>query len=193
MTDKKERDRKIFHLVLGLAIALLIYCSIFTELILFLIVIAALAVSVISKRTKIPVMQWFLERFEREKDLRSFPNKGTFYLFLGAFLTLVLFKKDIAAAAVLILALVDSVPALAGNHGKTPHPFNSKKNIEAAFCGFVAAAVASLILIPWYQALLASLAAIIVEGMSIEIRFDALNDNITIPLVSALVIWLLCL
>ncbi len=188
---KKERNRQIFHLILGLIVALLIHQAIITELVSFLIVVIGFAISVISKKRQIPVIYWFLKRFEREKDIKKFPGRGALYFFLGVFFTLIIFKKETAAAAVLIFAIVDTIPPLIGKYGKIPHPLSSKKYLEAALGGFIIAGFAATILIPWYQAALASLAAVIVEGIDLRAKLDPLDDNITVPLISALVIWLI--
>lgn len=189
MIDKLELRRQIFHICSGLVIVLLLYFDILNRLILFVITIVAILLSLLSRKIKIPVLDWFLKKFEREENLKRFPGKGVVFYLTGAFVVVSLFEKDIAMAAIMILALGDSISHLAGRFGGIKHPFSGKKFFEGAIAGVIAGFLGALLFVVWYEALLASLFAMTAEGLELRLGMQKVDDNIVIPIVAAFVIW----
>lgn len=184
-----ETRRQIFHLFFGIVIVALLMYGFIDKWILLYLVIIGFIISLTSKRMKIPLINWFLENFERTEDLKKFPGKGVITFLIGAFLVTLFFSMDIAMPAILVLALGDSVSHIFGVHyGKRKHLLNNKKFIEGSIAGFIAAFIGALIFVPWHEAFFAALFAMIVEAIEIKIGAEQVDDNIVIPLVAAIVI-----
>jgi len=184
-----EIKRKFLHLFLGiLLVALLMFGFIGTIHVFFLMIISII-ISFLSRKYKIPGMNWFLNNFEREENLKKFPAKGFIFYLIGAFLVLLFFPLDIAMPAILVLAFADSIGHLFGiKFGRIPHPFVSTKFLEGWFVGLIAGFIGAFIFVPWHEALAASFFAMLVEGIEIKIGADEIDDNLIIPLVAAIAI-----
>ena len=133
-----EWNRQLFHIFLGFVIVgLLMYGLINKEIILVLIFIG-LILSYLSKKTKIPVIYELLQRYERKQDIERFPGKGMLFYFIGVYIALLLFPREVAMASIMVLALGDSVSHLYGLHlGKIKHPLSSTKFLEGTIAGFI--------------------------------------------------------
>ncbi|MFO8172840.1 MAG: hypothetical protein ACQET1_09400 [Gemmatimonadota bacterium] len=111
------------------------------------------------------------------------PASSTWYV-LGALLTLLLFPLHLAQGGILVLALADPAASLLGRAFGT-RPFGTGTLEGTAV--FVSVAFLSLLpFAPWLPALMAALVAAMVE----VIRWP-LDDNLTLPLVTAAVLSLL--
>jgi len=185
-----EVKRKFLHLILGIFIVVLLLYGFIDKTHLFLLIIISIIISFIYKNYKIPVINWFLQNFERDFDLKKFPGKGFIYYLIGSFLVLLFFPLEIAMASILVLAFADSVGHIFGiKFGRTRHPFSSTRFIEGFIAGFVAGFIGALVFLPWHEALAASFFAMLVEGIEINLGGQEVDDNLIIPLVSAIVIW----
>jgi len=191
MLTTKETGRKILHLVFGLLIASAIFLVLLDKAGMLAVLFAGISISLISKKANIPLISWFLDRFERENVKDKFPGKGTIYFFAGTTLALFLFTKDVAAAAVIILALGDSFAPLVGQFGRIKHPLDKYKSIEGVIAGIVAASAGASLFVSLPEAIIASTAAMIAEGMRIVAWNEKLDDNLVIPLVAGAVITLM--
>ena len=185
-----ELNRQIFHILLGLVIViLLVYGFLSDEIILGLILIGIL-LSFLSKRIKIPIIHNLLQRFEREKEIRKFPGKGTIFYLIGVYISLLLFPREIAMASIMILALGDSISHLYGLHyGRIKHPLSSTKFFEGTIAGFIAGFIGAFVFLPWHEAFFASLAAMIAEAVEIKIGTEQVDDNLIVPIVAGAVVW----
>jgi dolichol kinase len=189
MKDNLEVRRQIFHSLLGVATVGLLSVNLVNGAILFFAIILGIIFSLLSRKHKIPVIYWFLDKFERAEDLKRFPGKGVIHYLLGVFLVVVFFPLDMAMAAIMVLALGDSASNLFGaRYGKTPHPFTSRKNLEGLFAGIAAGFLGALVFVKWYEALFASFIAMVVEGIEMKIGVEEVDDNVIIPIVAAAVI-----
>lgn len=187
-----EIRRRCFHISYGLLIVLLLVIHVLTPWRLVILLAFGILLSLLSRSLKIPFIYWFLENFERSEVLEKFPGKGAMLFTLGCVIPLFLFSRDIALASIMILTFGDGVSHLVGRTwGKRNIPFSQKKRIEGSIAGMGAAFLAALFFVRPLEALLASFVAMTVEA--IEIRFFQydIDDNITVPLVAALVIFLL--
>jgi dolichol kinase len=70
--------------------------------------------------------------------------------------------------------------------GKTKLPFNKGKNIEGTIFGFILAFLGAMIFIDPARALIAAAVGMLVEGVP-----SPINDNLTIPLVTGFVLFLI--
>jgi len=187
-----EFNRQMFHIFLGLALVLLLKYGFMGDKFILILVIIGIILSYLSKKYDIPVIRDLLQKFERKEDLEKFPGKGIIFYLIGAYVSLVLFPKEIAMASIMILAFGDSVSHMFGLHyGKRKHPLSKTKFLEGTIAGFIAGFLGALIFLPFLEAFLASLAAMIVEGVEMKIRAEQVDDNLIIPLVAGTVAWLI--
>lgn len=185
-----EVKRKLLHLIFGILLVILLRFGIVEKLHLFILLIIIIIISFLSKKTKLPGINWLMQHFERDKVIKKFPFKGLIFYLIGVLLVLFLFPMDIALAAILVLAFADSIGHLFGiKFGKIPHPFVSTKFVEGWIAGFIAGFIGALIFVPWHEALAASFFAMLVEGIEIKIGAEEVDDNLIIPLVAASAIW----
>ncbi len=199
--DWMEVRRQALHAIIGLAITAFVWkYSQFWQVIL-IIAAAGLALSysiktaatakneAVKRLRKLAVNA--LRLVERKKELQNFPGKGAIMLFLGAGITAAIFRNE-AAAAITILAVGDSISPLAGRFfGRTGHKgiFASRKTVEGSIAGFVLAAAAAAFLVPIWTAIAAAAAGMIVEAMNLRILKRKIDDNLTVPVAAAAVIW----
>ncbi|MBI5871986.1 hypothetical protein HZB88_02775 [archaeon] len=152
---------------------------------LAVMLIAGILTSVFSMKYDIPVVSWFLDRFEREEYRRKFPGKAAILFVLGSLIALVLFPKDIALASILILSLGD---AFAHVFGKilSRRRYVYLKSVEGTIIGIVTGFLGALIFVNPLSAAVGSFAAMGSEA----VRTKLFDDNILIPLVAGAVMWL---
>lgn len=187
-----EWNRQLFHIFLGIAIVVLLMFGFINKEMILALIIAGLIFSYLSKKTRIPVIYNLLRLFERKEDIEGFPGKGIIFYFIGIYIALLLFPKDIAMASIMVLALGDSVSHLYGLHyGKTRHPFSKTKFLEGTIAGFIAGFIGALVFARWYEAFFASLVAMIVEAIEIKIGARQVDDNLIVPFVAGAVVWMI--
>jgi dolichol kinase len=130
---------------------------------------------------RFPVLSWFIRKYERNGNR---PGKGVLTFVIGSLLALVLYKNEIAFAAILILAFEDSFSTVFGKlYGKTKLRMN--KTLEGAAAGFLACFSASLMVLPPRIAFIACIFATAVEF------FAVIDDNILIPIVTGGIMYML--
>ena len=189
--NQLEIKRQIFHLFLGVATVLLLNYNIITAPLMLIGAVKGILLSLLSRKFRIPIVSWLLDTFERKEDLKTFPGRGAIYYAIGCFIAVALFPKDIAMASILILAFGDSASHFAGVHiGKIKHPLNDKKFLEGTLFGFIAAFVAASFVISPIEALLASLAAMLIEAVEVKFGSNMVNDNLIIPVLAGVVVYL---
>lgn len=181
-----ELRRQAFHLLLGIIIVILVNYYILNLKILLIILFIGIILSFLCNYLKIPVIEWFLEKFDR----KNANGLGVVTYFIGVIIVLGFFGKDIALASILILALGDSFCHL-GRFGKIKNPLNKKKLIEGSIIGIIAATIAASFFVPIYAAFFGSLIGMTFESLDLKIRGRELDDNILIPLSSAIVMSLI--
>jgi dolichol kinase len=194
MLTRREIDRQVFHLLLGLALAFLFYIDILTPLAMFLGIVCGLLLSFISKRLEVPLFSTFLNWLERDQYRKKFPGRGMILYFVGVLLVMQLFEKDIALAAIMVLALGDSISHLFGaKFGKIKNIFNGdgRKLFEGTLAGTFFGFIGAALFVPIPEAFLGSLAAMTAEVIKIDFNDKTLDDNIVVPLVAGTVIYLL--
>jgi phytol kinase len=194
MFPKKEIARQILHLLIGLVTVLLIHFNVLSSLAILLLIVAGVIASILSKRIWLPFFTYFLNKLERKNVRKSFPGKGLVFFFIGVLLAKQLFAKDIALAAIMILALGDSVSHLFGRKfGKLKNIFNgkSKKLFEGTIAGTVAGFFGAIFFVSIPEAFVASFIAMVAEVVEIDFNNNTLDDNLVIPLIAGTVIFLM--
>ncbi|MBN1503331.1 hypothetical protein JW930_07365 [Candidatus Woesearchaeota archaeon] len=191
--ESLEIRRKLFHILFGIAIAssLLVLAKEQVLLILILFLIFGIASSILVYfRIRLPLLSFFLNKFDRAEHLNNFPGKGAFYYVTGCFFTILLFPVKIAVASILTLAFGDSIASLVGKYyGRTKHPLNPKKILEGTIAGIAAATLSVVLFVPFAKALFATSVAMIVEAL--ELKYFNIDDNLSIPLVTGAILLLL--
>jgi len=193
MLTKRELYRQILHALVGIVTVILIYYNLLSPFAILLLIIIGIVSSIISKRVKLPGFNFFLNTLEREEQKKKFPGKGLIFFFIGVLLSVQLFDKNIALAAIMVLALGDSISHIVGEKfGKTKNIFNgnSKKLLEGTFAGTLAGFLGALIFVPIPEAFLGSAIAMIAEVIKIDLNDSTLDDNLVVPLVAGTIMLL---
>ena len=191
-----ELKRQLFHMATGVIVAGSIY---FLEktivMILFaLIIIIGSFLSHSSKTKKIPIIDWILDKFEREKDSKKFPGKGAFFFMLGALISVLLYGSNIAYMAILILAIGDAATTMGGKiFGRTKHIHSKRKTVEGSFVGVGITFIALLFLtaLNSLTAFIVSVAFGVVESIIYRINDYEIDDNFVIPIVCGFILFIL--
>lgn len=114
--------------------------------------------------------------FEREKES---PMWGAIMFFLGVFLTVLIFSKEIAIPAIAILALADSASALIGKlYGKIKLPHNKALSLEGSLAFFVVAILILIFYLPLERTLLYGFILAVVETI------PGIEDNLSVPILA---------
>ena len=187
-----ETRRNLFHLILGLLVVAGLYYNILDVWIMLAVVVVGFLLSTASRRRPVPLINWFLQRFERKEDLEGgIPGRGALFFFVGLLLALALFEHEVVLASATIFVLADSISPLIGvKVGRVRHPLSDKKFLEGSIAGFIFAFLGAMLFVSPLEALLATFFAVVVEAID-TVNGRRIEDNITIPLVAGLVITLL--
>lgn len=137
----------------------------------------------IDKKRHIFFFSEILRRSKRDDDERGF-----IYFFVGAIITLYLFKFNIAIvnAAIIFLVLGDSASTIIGKKfGKHKLPLNKNKTIEGSIAFLIIGFIGALTQLPPIPAFIGALSGALTEA------YSPIDDNITIPLISGAVMTLI--
>ena len=135
----------------------------------------------------LPLFTWITKRGSYSEEQQSIVATPIWFA-LGVFSTITLFPFDLALIGVLTLTIGDPVASLVGlstrwNH---PIPFNRRKSIEGTLAGLIVSwTVCSLFTEP-ETAFIGCTAGMLTEAMPVN-----LNDNVTIPIATCTMIYIL--
>jgi dolichol kinase/membrane-associated phospholipid phosphatase len=187
--DKLELRRQIAHLFIGLLIVFLLKLGLLNATGLLYILIIGGLLSLMQRKWQFPFFHKLLSFFEREKDLRTFPGKGSFFMVLGSYLTVLIFPLDTAMAAISIMAVGDSISHLFGRYfGRTVLPFSGPKKLEGTIFAIAASTLCALFFVDYFKAFSASFISLLVELFLPEKVSKYLDDNLIIPLLAGVII-----
>lgn len=180
---KKELLRQLIH-ASGVFIVVLSYLLKPDALIILSVAIMVFVVAMfqIDKKHNVFFFSTLFKQCMRQDDERGF-----IYFFMGIILTLIIFQFNmpVANAAILILLFGDSASNIVGSRwGKNKLPFHSKKTLEGSLAFFVVGLAVALTQVSLLPALLGGIFGALTEA------YSPVDDNIPIPLVSALVMTL---
>ncbi|MEM7817117.1 MAG: hypothetical protein QXZ20_04340 [Candidatus Aenigmatarchaeota archaeon] len=183
-----EVKRKLIH-ALGVFSILLIYVfgKLYAALVMLMATIFGILLAEYRKNKKkykilkikpIDEFENFLENeFKTLERPNSFPFKGAIEFGLGCFLATILFKENIAIAAIAVLALADSASTLVGYYfGKYKLPINKKKSWEGSVTFFLISFFILNFFTNIYFAFVFALITALVEAL------PYLDDNLSIPI-----------
>lgn len=174
----------------GLGLVTVLYFDLIGFLGLLIIFLFALGLFLVyQKLWKVPVLNWFVHQLERKENLEKYPGLGTLLFVLSAVVVVGVFPKDIAMASLVILSFGDSIPVIFGPYGKIKYFGSKKKTWEGILIGIVTAGLAARFFLPWYEAWLAALVAMLLEGFDLKIFGYKIDDNLMMPVVAAVVAW----
>lgn len=191
---KLEFCRQVIHLLVGLII---IFSYLILEkstllLILLFVFILAVITSVISKKAKIPIINFLLSNFEREHN-REFPGKGFIFFLAGAMLVIKIFSQDIALMSLVVLTFGDSASTLVGLLGGKykKDPFNKYKSFYGTIAGIIISFLIGLLVVGIIESAIASIMGMVAEAVSIKLGEQEADDNLIVPLVAGTSLYLL--
>lgn len=135
------------------------------------------------ERVSFPVVSSVTRAAATQPELYEFATAPMFFA-LGILLTLLLFSSSISSTAIAAFVLGDSMASLfGGTFGKRALPFNKGKTIEGSIACCFFAFCATLYFTPPIFALIAAVAATIIESLPLP-----LNDNLVTPLLTGLIL-----
>jgi dolichol kinase len=116
----------------------------------------------------------FMSTYERSGER---PLMGAITFYAGATIAIVIFSEPVAAAAIAVLALADSLSTVVGYYfGRHKLPVNNKKSWEGSATFFLTALAILLFFVSPLRAFCTALIAMAVEAL------PRIDDNISIPL-----------
>lgn len=183
--NKFELRRQLTHMITGITIVILIKLGILTTELLAVILIGGGFISILSRYLDIPGIKELLLYFERDYPKARFAGQGSFFLVLGSFLALIIFPKSVALAAIMIMALGDSINTIVGTHfGKIPFTLNPRRNIEGFLVSVLAATLGAWVFVPLIPAAIASTFTMFIESLDLKIGNWKIDDNLIIPILA---------
>lgn len=185
-----EYNRKIVHTFTGIFAVILLSYHIIDYKFLVGSLIAMTFVGIVLKFWKIPGIWKIYELTERKKNLERFPGlQGILYL-VGMVLVLVLSgDSGVAYAAVMILALGDTFAWLVGTRfGRVENILDPSKTAEGSIAGGLAAALGAAFFVSPGIAIAGAASGMLMEALSTKAKVE---DNLTVPVVSAIVMKIL--
>jgi dolichol kinase len=194
LISRLKIKRAAFHILLGtiiLCLSINFYNKV--RLILFLVLAFGIILSLLSLRFKLPFIYFMLKKFEKPRYIRKFPGKGTLFFVAGSLLVLKLFSRTMAFASIAILTFADPLASLSGLlFGRKGYkkPFKTFKKIEGTIAGIAIGFFAAAFFVPYIEAILASVAAMLAEALTLKLGGDDVDDNIIVPLAAAMAMYL---
>ncbi len=181
MISRKEHGRKIFHVLVWMAVVGLYvlldrinYGFLFITSLFFVVLIIDILRLYVG--LSIPIFSLL-----RKKEKKTFftPTKTLF----GMVITLAFFDKNIAVASFLMMIFGDAAAPLIGQYGKHWFTFNTKKNWEGAVGEFAVDMLIGMILLrSWLISGMMALVATLVE-----VHNKHWDDNMVIPFAASLI------
>lgn len=180
---RKEAKRKTIH-ICGIAIPVL-YLFLQKDLIILGFVLAFFGIFVIEwLRFRGLVSLPFLRNKEQKKI-------GAYVFFvIGAFISILIFEKNIAIVAILMLAIGDAVSGMAGAVLNVDNPELYEKRMKRPLVMLVM--FVTCLIIGWLAlhsllvAVFGAIGATIADGVPLRFHSVQIDDNLTIPLFSGM-------
>lgn len=184
---KLEFRRQILHILYGFSLLFLYHYELIDNRILLGMIIGGALTSLMIKREKLSPIRRVLSFFERDHHLTNFPGRGVLFFTIGAYLTLILFERNIAYAGIAILSVGDAFSNIIGRHyGKIKTKLNPEKNIEGNLAGILISAPFAYYFFPnIYAVIAACFVGMFLEIPAIKIFGFEIDDNLLIPIGAA--------
>lgn len=189
-----ELQRKGLHL-LALVIPALMLVLGKTNSLLLLVPISALAVGADVLRSRSEPFRAWIERFfgfmmrpeEKPPTGRRPVLNGATWVLISATILAVLFPIDLAGAAFAAFMVADAAAAVVGRTLGRKHWGSSPRTVEGSLAFVV---LGLLVMVPLTTVSVLGAAASVLAGAVVEIPRWAVNDNVRVPLVMTLVLYL---
>ncbi len=131
----------------------------------------------------VPIFSTITWKATVKPELYEFATAPIFFA-IGITLSLIFFPAPISYASVAILTLGDGFATVFGKIlGRNMLPFNKGKTVEGSIFGFLFAFLGAMFFVNPIAALIGALIGIVIECLPLPI-----SDNVTIPMVSGLVL-----
>ncbi|MBD3270361.1 phosphatase PAP2 family protein [Candidatus Peregrinibacteria bacterium] len=192
LRSELEFRRQFAHLLIGLTIVALLYLGLLNATLLLFITIIGGLISLSHKYFNFSIVNDILTVFERPKDIKTFPGKGSFFLILGAFFASWFFPKNIALASIIIMAIGDSVSHLFGAYyGKLKFPYVKEKKVEGIMLAILLSTLGAMFFVNFELAFSAAFLSMILEAYLSPKFTKYLDDNLIIPIFGGIIISIL--
>lgn len=133
--------------------------------------------------TNVPIFSTITWRATVKPELYEFATAPIFFA-IGITFSLIFFPAPISYASVAILTLGDGFATVFGKIlGRTVIPFNKGKTLEGSIFGFLFAFLGAMFFVNPMAALIGALIGMVIECLPLPI-----SDNVTIPIMSGLVL-----
>ena len=191
--------RKLFH-VIGVVLILIGYLYLPRQIaLLALIGVMLIIIPVDILRQKIPLLQkivfYTFGRLMQKEEINSL--SGFSWLLAGSFIIIVLFPVKVVTLSLLMLGIGDPICNIVGiQYGKDK--LIGSKSLQGTLAGFVACSLISAVYLLFMEIMLDRLVLMslvfgLVGAFTEIVPIANLDDNFTIPLVSACLLWSLFL
>lgn len=131
----------------------------------------------------VPIFSTITWKATVKPELYEFATAPIFFA-IGIALSLIFFPAPISYASVAILTLGDGFATVLGKIlGRNVLPFNKGKTVEGSIFGFLFAFLGAMFFVDPIAALIGALIGMVIECLPLPI-----SDNVTIPMVSGLVL-----
>lgn len=180
MDKSREYSRKLFHMILGIIIGLLILYFRKRYIIAFVTGILSAGLLIrffLLKGYKFPIFEYVLSKVGRPMEV----GMGAMYFFIGVLLAVLFpFPREYAALGVIILGISDGMATIMGIG--SPHKLYEGKSFEGTISFFVSSFIILILSTSLFQALFVSILLSLME------LFSPVDDNIFIPPICALLL-----
>jgi len=191
----REIKRQLVHMGFGtgfILLALSIGAQNTLILTSLLFILGLVTSTMIRYGFEVPLFSMAIGHVGRHNE-RKFPGRGALLFFLGAmilmFLSVYVFKRpEMAAAALVPVVFGDGVATIVGSHTGR-HKLLPNKSLEGSLAGFAAAFL--VLLLPAFALFPFVWKAFALAGTAMLVELLPLNDNLSIPVASALVLYII--
>jgi len=182
----KHIGRKIYHLLGGLGLLSLYYVLGRENALIFYAVLTAAVLAFDLTRLRVPAINRFIQSHFSSFIRKNEANRitGTAPYVLGIGLTLLLYRSDIATAAICFLAFGDvSATAVGERYGRTK--ISGEKSLEGTLAFVAAAVLAGVLLnVAGIHLMLGLILTGALTAAGVELLPLPVNDNLVIPVAS---------
>jgi dolichol kinase len=186
-----ELLRKAVHILVGVGIVFLFTRGLLDVSSFGLLVLLYAALLLFNLRYQHGLLTKVISINRADRDI---PGLDILFYFVGCFIVLLLFDERIAFSAILILAFADPLAHLASRgFGRTTTRLNTTTYLEGTLVGIAIGTLVAWRYVALLPALIASAVAMLFEAGRLRIRGHHVDDNLVIPVVAAVVLWVLSL
>lgn len=180
---RDEVRRRLVH-VCGVVFPAIYLAGLLTWGQLRVVYVGGLALAAVLEyvRLVVGVRWWVFDELTREYERSNVAGYALYVI--GATATVLVFSPDVAVPAVLILSIVDPVSGLLAEN-----EFRERKRPFVLAVTFALAGLIAVAFVPLPAALGAATTTTLADGFTPVVRGHVLDDNLTIPIVAALVMW----